>query len=616
MQNHFLVLLRERYFPILLLAIAVGVAYGHTLDVPFYLDDFSSIEENPIIYHWQGFIELWRYANVRIVGYLTFALNYQIHQFQVPGYHLVNIFIHFLAGWAVWGLLQGLMRTPVLAPILSDTIKRWLPLVIALIFVLHPLQIQAVTYIVQRVASLAAFCYLASLACFLRARLQPTFGKSAIFWTVACLLFALMGFFTKQNTFTLPLSLLLIELIFFPQNQRSRLIVGSITVVGLMMAWVIVAWVFGQNPLSLQAMLALTKETTTISRTAYLATQTHVLWTYISLFLWPASSHIDYNYPIVEGFLYTHANYHFIAKILHSETLWLALGHFLLITVALFNIRRLPLVTFGILFYYLAHMVESSFIPIRDVIFEHRTYLPNLGLCVLLGWLLVEQLPRWLEKIGIAPPETKKFVSIFIIALLVTLTVATWYRNNMWRDPIALWEHNTRQSPDKQRGWVILGKHYIQANEPAKAIDALNRAIERKSNTEGTSLVTAETALNLVVALKMQKRYDEALKWVNDALNNPQLPPSDRAKFLVNQGNIFYEQKRYSEAETAYRQALTFDPHSLNAHNNLANILARMGHFEEAMALFKKVLTIDSSNTAAKENLQKLQELMSETPIN
>ncbi|RKZ86557.1 MAG: hypothetical protein DRR19_14760, partial [Candidatus Parabeggiatoa sp. nov. 1] len=244
---------------VFLLAIVIALAYGYTLDVPFYLDDFSSIQENPIIYNWQGTLaELWQFAALRIVGYLSFALNYQVHQFQVAGYHIVNIIIHFLTGFAVLGLLRGLVRTPALNTVLSERTQRWLPLVVALIFVLHPLQIQSVTYIVQRLASLAALFYIAAMACFIQARLNPPFKKGGrrvggIFWTLACILFALLAFFTKQNTVTLPIALLLLELLFFPSpKQRLRLILTSaVAVVGLGSLWVILALVFKQNPFSL-----------------------------------------------------------------------------------------------------------------------------------------------------------------------------------------------------------------------------------------------------------------------------------------------------------------------------------------------------------------------------
>ncbi|MEK8016685.1 MAG: tetratricopeptide repeat protein [Candidatus Parabeggiatoa sp.] len=623
------------YIQTLLLAIVVALVYGHTLDVPFYLDDFSSIQENPLIYNWQGtwadFWQLWASYQLRTVGYLSFALNYQVHQFQVAGYHLVNILIHFLTGFAVLGFLRGLVRTPTLNPLLSENTKRWLPFVVALIFVLHPLQIQGVTYIVQRLASLAALFYIAAMACFIQARLT----KKSLFrigGIIATISLALLAFLTKQNTITLFIAILLLELIFF--HRETIRIKGTVAILGFGILIGSLVLVLEQNPVFqtqlfeqlpvLEKLDAFTRETTEISRTAYLATQMNVLWEYIGLFLSPASSHIDYdnNRFITTSFLYAHDNYHIIARILHSEPIWALIGHLLLLGLAVLSLRRWPLMAYGILFYYLAHAVESSLIPIRDVIFEHRTYLPNLGLAILCAWLLVAQLPRWLNKL------TRSSLAVLSITVVLVLVLgsATWLRNQMWRDPITLWQHNVAQSPEKSRGWIILGKHFIQNGQPAEGIKALNHAIVKKTNADGSQSlsVTTETALNMAVAYKMLKQYDKALEWINSSLAlKHNLRPFDHAKFLVNKGNIFFELARlsdkqgdyskgyaqFSQSEASYRQAIQIYPANLKAHINLASVLATKGLFDEAIALYQQVLAIDPSNVYVKGNLQKLQEI-------
>ncbi|BAP56164.1 tetratricopeptide repeat protein [Thioploca ingrica] len=599
--NHTQLLLQTWYIQTLLLAIVVALTYGHTLDVPFYLDDFSSIEENPVIYNSSGLLALWQFAPLRIVGYLSFALNYQIHQFQVAGYHLVNIIIHFFAGMAVFGLLRGLVRTPAVNLTLSASTQQWLPILTALIFVLHPLQIQAVTYIVQRLASLSALFYIASMASFIQARLTDRIGQRVL-WILACIFLALLAFFTKQNTATLPLTLLLLELIFFPGHKRRLMMVTGIAGLGLGCIWFILAVVFHHNPFSLESMQALTRETEEVTRTAYFATQMSVLWTYIKLFFWSSSSHIDYYYPITETFLSTQ-NYNLIARLLDSVALWALIGHLLVLGWAGYSLRRWPLVAFGIFFYYLAHLIESSFIPIRDVIFEHRTYLPNLGLIIASSWLLVVYLPRWVSQ---------KTTLTIIILLLVMLGITTKLRNQMWRDPIALWQHNVEQSPDKQRGWVILGKHLIQAERSEEAIEALNHAVTKKVNPDGTESlsVSTETALNFVVAYKRLHRYDEALQWIDRSLAlKDQLRPFDQAKFLINRGNILFELKHNQEAENSYRLALQIYPQNLNARINLGTILAATGRYDEAIALYQEILAIDPSNAYVKSNLEKLQKL-------
>src|SRR5262249_46843072 len=147
-----------------LITLATTVAYSNTLHVPFYLDDFSSIRENDLIYRWQGVVALWRWAPTRVLGYLSFALNYRWGRFDVAGYHVVNLLIHVLAGVAALGFARGIVRTPRARASLPAAARHGLPWVVALLFVLHPLQTQAVTYTVQRLASLVALGYLAALA--------------------------------------------------------------------------------------------------------------------------------------------------------------------------------------------------------------------------------------------------------------------------------------------------------------------------------------------------------------------------------------------------------------------------------------------------------------------
>lgn len=610
-----------QYFPIqsnwqmFLVSLATLLTYYHTLDVPFYLDDFSSIQENPVISQWSGsFYELWQYAKTRIIGYWTFALNFQVHQFEVAGYHAVNMLIHVLSGIAVLFLLKGMVRTPVLADSLPPFAKLYLPPLVALLFVLHPLQISAVTYIVQRLASLGALFYLLALACYVQMRLtSPPLQR--MYWGLGTVLCALLAFGTKQHTLTLPVAMLLVEWVCFVPNWRRLLIlvVGLIMVViGLGVSW---AWFLDFNPFSLTALESLTRETVEISRLSYFATQMQVLWTYLTLFVFPSSAHIDYAYPIVEDFLHPNMNYPLIARLLQSASIWALLGHVSLFAFALYLRRRCPWLSFAILFYYLAHSIESSLIPIRDVIFLHRTYLPNFALCLALGGFLTILLPRYLPKPSYLSPlsyfSPANSLALLTLALLITLGTATWQRNELWRDPIALWQHNVILSPEKQRGWIILGKHLIQADRPQEGIEALERSFTETLQTDGSYAVTLtpETALNLVVAYKKLKQYSQALDWVNRAFEFPSLQPMDRAKFLINQGNIFFELKSYSQAISSYRTALQLNPYSLNARINLASVLGVTGQIAEAKQLYQEVLKLDPNNLYVQGNLQRLQAL-------
>ncbi|OUD16167.1 tetratricopeptide repeat protein [Thioflexithrix psekupsensis] len=571
---------------LLILLVFTLLIYGHTLDVPFYLDDFSSIEENPVIYNWQGTLaELWQFSAARIVGYWSFALNYKVHHFSLAGYHLVNILVHFLAAATVFLLVRGLLKTPALSCETDNRLYYWLPFFVALLFLTHPLQTQAVTYVVQRLASMAGLFYLLALASFVWARLAE--NKRAFWtWSILCLLAMALAFFTKQNTATLPIAMVLIGVIFFHDSMKKIAITSvlALAIIGSLM--VILISVMGQNPFSLEAMQSLTRETTQISRIDYLATQITVLWWYIRLFFMPLGLHIDYDYPIANGFF-------------QVDVILGLLGHLAFIAFALWKKRQFPLLAFGILFYYLAHAVESSVLPIRDVVFEHRTYLPNFGLALLLVWFVMTAMASWFN-----------WRSAMILLTVITLVFSglTLWRNQLWRDPIALWQDNLQKAPEKKRAWVILGKHLVQANRPLEGLQALERSAELVPAEDGTvhKSFTIEALLNIVVAMRKLERYQEALALIEQILLGAELRDFDRAKFLVNRGNILYNLKSYLQAEDSYRQAIAAYPQGIAARANLASALAARGRIDEAILLYEEILQIDPNNQVILDNLKSL----------
>ena len=191
--------------------------------------------------------------------------------------------------------------------------------------------------------------------------------------------------------------------------------------------------------------------------------------------------------------------------------------------------------------------------------------------------------------------------------LFIVLGIQTWQRNQMWRDPVVLWQHNVSLAPNKERAWSVLGKHLLERQQAKEGIQALEKAIElqKKSGKKGINTVDI---VNLIVGFKMLKEYDKALHLTQQVLNQP-MTPLLKSKFLINQANIFYEQERISEAEQSLRQAIAIYPNDLTAKGNLASLLGNRGSFEEADALYLEVLRYYPTNKAVQENLQNLRKL-------
>ncbi|MBI5591144.1 MAG: tetratricopeptide repeat protein [Deltaproteobacteria bacterium] len=563
------------WLEILILALAVGVVYGHTLDVPFYLDDYLSIVENPSLSTWHDFQKIWQFAPLRVLGYFSFALNREWNGFNVAGYHVVNIVIHFMAGLSLLALAKGLLRTPVLRDGEARTALKWFPLITALLFLLHPLQSQAVTYIVQRLASLAGFFYLSAIACYLHGRLAKV--KWPFF--AACLISGLCAIFTKQNTVTLPLAILVMEVIFFRLRTKRLMQLLFFLVVGIGIGWFFLSGISGRNPFSLESMEVLTRETGQIPRIEYFATQMKVIWIYIRYFLFPIGLHLDHDVAVLAGFF-------------NEQAILSLLGHILVMVLAYFSVKKNPILAFGIFFYYLAHLVESSLIPIRDVLFEHRTYLPNAGLCLAAGWFFTSKLPSL---------TNSKVAGWAAASILVALSILTWQQNSLWRFPVDLWSENARLAPVKYRVWDSLAQTLLDAGRNQEAAQALNEAMRLEDQFSG--FTHWPSAINKINLLKREGKFDEALSTADFYLQkNPD--SRVRAKILAVRGNLYIEKKEFPKAEQCFRESLSSYPDYLPAMANLGIVLFQQGQRQESRKIFTQVLAKYPRQGVAKKYLE------------
>jgi len=553
---------------LVLLALAVIGVYGHTLDVPFYLDDYLAIETNPVLQTWDW--QQWRhYSPRRVMATATFALNYHLHGLDPAGYHVFNIGIHILATCLVWALVRGILRTPALEGRVSSQGMRWLPLVAALLFALHPLQTQAVTYLTQRMASLAALWYLAAVCAWLQACLSPA-AAERWFWFGVAGLMAILAFHTKENTVTLPLAWLWLEIAFFP--GRSRLLAAWMLLGCVVVGLALLAAMSGLESPWLHRLDDLTRETRWFDRSDYLAAQMKVLWWYVRLYFWPVGLRFDYALHHPPGWT-------------EPAVIVAALGHVAVLGIALGFVCRQPLPAFGVLFYYTAHLVESSVIPIRDLVFEHRTYLPNAGLSLLVAWGLVVWLP---DRV---PPARRWWPGLTAVILL-GLAWGTWQRNQLWRDPIAFWRQNVALTPEGYRPLAELGNAYFEAgrNAEAKQVAAqLIALLARKGWQPGQENLTWSEVVNIALAYSLVHRPEDAARVARYYLN-AFTSPRARGIFHLLLGDEALVHKHFPEAERHYRQTLKYLPDNLDAWLSLGEALGAQGKLVQARDIFRTIL--------------------------
>lgn len=284
-----------RHFGAIVIVLVLGLlSYANTIFVPFILDDVTSILVNPQI---KSFVFS---LKPRVLGELSFALNYRLHGFDLPGYHLVNLGIHLSNASLVYVLVVNVFRAPLFASTDIEKLGRYIATASALLFVAHPLQTGAVTYLAQRVTLLAAFFYLLTTIFYLISRLSSRLTVSVLMMLLS-LLSSCAAVFSKESAVTLPLAILLCEVSFFRGSLLKR------------MHWLLyilapLALVLFSNPALIfradisTSFLAMTAEKGAPARIDYLLSQFPVVIKYLRLFILPVGQNLDHDIAIKSSF--------------------------------------------------------------------------------------------------------------------------------------------------------------------------------------------------------------------------------------------------------------------------------------------------------------------------
>jgi hypothetical protein len=406
--------------------------------------------------------------STRYVGFFTFALNYSAHGLNVWGYHAVNLLVHIINALLVYTLVRFLLRTPALrgTPISGES--PLVALLSALLFALHPLQTQAVTYIVQRLASLGALFYIAAVVLYLRYRLSGP-GSGRRLWYAGMFLCVMLAMFTKEFSITLPVMLILVEIVFFDGPLRRRLLALVPVAVTLFVIPVTILAAAVTEAGFVEGVARSTRLESQVSRLEYLYTQFNVVARYIRLLIAPYGQNLDYDQPVYRSFSQPEVflPFIFLAFLFCGARFMVYRG-----------IRKhgspdpsVLLASFGALWFFIAISVESSVLPIKDVIFEHRVYLPSVGAMLALSVAFFTILRRT------SRAETKLALAAGVSVVVVFLGIFTYARNNVWRSEISLWSDVVSKSPGKARGHHNLAVAYDRKGKYEKAVDSFDMAI-------------------------------------------------------------------------------------------------------------------------------------------
>lgn len=565
------------------------IAYSNTLRSQFQFDDFIYIVDN---YKLRNLSYFWPPSGTRYLGQLTFALNYRLGGLNVFGYHIVNTVIHVCNALLVYLLVYLTFNTPRMN---GATLKNRsavgaaAALTACALFAAHPVQTEAVTYITQRMASLAAFFYLASIVLYIRWRIRADLSVSPSY--VLSLVLGALAQMTKEISFTLPAMIFLYEFTFFAAEQRPLRRITRLLPFAALMS-IIPLMLFGGvsdgagyetiEEIIRQAQLT---DLYTISRHDYLITQFRVVVTYLRLLILPAGQNLDYDYPVFHSF--------FEPEVFSSFILLL----FSIVGAVILYIRSLKkggpfalLSAIGVFWFFITLSVESSVIPINDVIFEHRLYLPSVGAFLAFAAAAFYLYGR-LTQAGYRVPLAV-FTAALIAATAGPLCAASYSRNRLWRDELTLYADIIKKSPNKARAHDDLGKIYLKLGRIDDAIAEHEKALRLKPEffDARNSLALAYTAKGEPAKALDEYEYMEKLR--------PDEPVAHNGA-----GYIYYLQGRHEDAEREYRKAIELKPNFSMAHNNLGLLYYEKGRTADAIAELEAAIRAKPDNSEAHFNI-------------
>jgi protein O-mannosyl-transferase len=540
-----------------LLAGLVVLAYSNSFSAGWHFDDTLNITENPYFQHVSLTPASLFHAMVqnrkqnRPFSNLTLALNYYFNRTDIRGYHLVNLALHLLAGLTAFLVLRRTFRLAGLPEARRD----FAALLVAAAWAVHPIQTQAVTYVVQRHAVMASALMLCTLAAYLHGR-ETREPRQKYLWYGLAIMAWIGAAGSKEIALVTPGLVLLYEFYFFQKFsvgfvRRHRNVVAA----GLILLVSALVFILS-SPLWSKLMAGYRDYPFTLGQR--LLTEPRALFQYLGLILWPRLARFSLEHdPAISTSLFHPWT------TLPAILAWLAL-----LAAAIRYARKYPLPSFA-LFWYLGNLfLESSFLPL-DLMFEHRLYLPSLAVIALLLAPPVLYLPR-LRGAGVA--------LALIMGMLVLGTVS---RNRVWRTEYSLWRDCVRKAPLKARPWLGLGKGYWLNGNNDRALTAYSKAIEKKPDY-------AEAYYSRACIYYQRGQLEPARNEYSKSLElNPAQPQA-----LNSRGAIYKTQGRFELAFQDFNQALELDPNLADAYINRGNAYELTGRFDQALGDYSRGLDL------------------------
>lgn len=548
-----------------LLAAAILTAsfvYSPAIAGEYVFDDITLTFRSDTNYAARGVFDAVK--GVRPLVELSHWVVYQMVGTKPFLHHLVSVLIH-----AASSLLVGflLLRLLTLTAVKSNHAP-WIAALGASVFLLHPVNTEAVAYITSRSEVLSVFFYLAALAVF-AARTEPAVSWSRAFAVLGLFVLALLS---KEHSLTLPIALVLVDLWIYRLSPADAVRYGW-RLYGLLLAGAALGVAIVMSVL--QGALTAGFGMKDLSWWEYLLTQGRAIALYFRLFLLPVQQNGDYLFPISRGPLEHGAAFYWIAILTATA-------------MAFLYRRKAPLLSLGLLLFLVLLAPTSSILPIQDAAVERRVYLSSIGLLVAVAGLCTR---------SSLSTATLRYGGV---ALLAVLAIATYQRSTVWASHEAFWNDVLAKNPDSWRANVQVGLTALEEKRCQEALGLFEKALPHVADN-----FAAAMHMNYARALDCVGKPDEAEREFKASLAIEQ-----QASTWTQFGVFYARAARNAEALEAFNHALALSPGFPLAYSNRGNLFARQGDCQRAIPDFEQALRLMPANTTAQRGLAYCRERM------
>lgn len=582
MNEKFKKLNNKEYFLLLAGIFLTLSAYFRAINGDLILDDLLFISHEKLAeYKYLTFYS-------RSFSIATFALNYKIAGIDPTWFRTTNIFLHIITSLALYYLTRLILMTPVIK---DDFIKKnsfFIAAAVCVVFMLHPIHTGVVNYIVQRMALLAAMFSFIGYIFYIKGALNS--NKAFIYLPLSALSF-LLALFSKENAIMAILLIPLFDYIFISAFDWQKIKHKLLIFLVILSCFIIIAVyklnaaaIFNElislyeninQPMRFYGWMGIDIDWTPLQ---YLLTELRIVSRYILLMVFPVPAFMVFDY----------SNAYPVSKSLFNPlTTILSLSFlFALIFLALKYLKRLPLVSFGILWFFITISLESFLMLGLDPYFEHRNYMPSFGIFLAL-------IPFFASITSAKVRIKKEFI---LLPLIIVLFLFTFTRNSAWVSAESLLTDTISKVPQNVRAIINLSSIYTLKKDFQKAESYLNMALK-----EPLSYSTRFNAhLNLATLYKKTKRYDNAETIIDNYLNDTSLlKETELSALYFLKGELSKNKGNIGDAKLFIEKA-----YSLNKKNpafllSLAQIYLYYNDFKKAKSLLNDCIKIEPNNELA-----------------